>query len=51
MASFQAQERKWLVHDWEDVENWACAVLTFDDGSRATCLASDTVLGGMEDTV
>jgi predicted dehydrogenase len=44
-------ERRWLVHDWEDVENWACAVLTFADGSRATCLAADDVLGGMDDTV
>lgn len=51
MPSFQSQEEKWLVHDWEDVENWASAVLTFEDGSRATCVASDTVLGGMEDTV
>jgi predicted dehydrogenase len=51
MPSFQAQEKKWLVHDWEDVENWASAILTFEDGSRATCLASDTVLGGMDDTV
>ena len=39
------------MHDWEDVENWACAVLTFEDGTRATCLASDAVLGGMDDTV
>ncbi|MGH2353387.1 MAG: Gfo/Idh/MocA family protein [Chloroflexota bacterium] len=51
LAAFQAQQQKWLVHDWEDVENWACAVLTFEDGARATCLASDTVLGGMDDTV
>ena len=39
------------MHDWEDVESWACAILTFEDGSRATCLAADTVLGGMDDTV
>jgi predicted dehydrogenase len=51
MPSFQTQAQKWLVHDWEDVENWASAVLTFEDGSRATCIASDTVLGGMDDTV
>jgi predicted dehydrogenase len=51
MPAFRAQPKKWLVHDWEDVENWACAVLTFEDGSRATCIASDTVLGGMDDTV
>jgi predicted dehydrogenase len=46
-----AEGQRWLVHDWEDVESWACAVLTFADGSRATCLAADTVLGGMDDTV
>ena len=51
LAAFRAQEKKWLVHDWEDVENWACATLTFEDGSRAVCVASDTALGGMEDTV
>ena len=51
MASFRAQARRYLVDDWEDVENWACAVLTFEDGSRATCLATDTVLGGMDDMV
>ncbi|HET7772057.1 MAG TPA: Gfo/Idh/MocA family oxidoreductase [Chloroflexota bacterium] len=51
LDAFRAQEKKWLVHDWEDVENWAAATLTFEDGSRAVCVASDTVLGGMEDTV
>lgn len=54
LPAFQAQDeaqRRWLVHNWEDVENWACALLTFEDGSRTTCLASDAVLGGMDDTV
>jgi len=51
MPAFRSQGKKWLVHDWEDVESWACATLTFDDGSRAVCVASDTVLGGMDDTV
>jgi predicted dehydrogenase len=51
LPAFRAQEQKWLVHDWDDVENWAAATLTFEDGSRAVCVASDTVLGGMEDTV
>ena len=51
MPSFRAQQTRFLVDDWEDVENWAVAILTFEDGSRATCLATDTVLGGMDDTV
>ncbi len=50
-AALPDGSRRWLVEDWEDVENWACATLTFDDGTRAVCIASDTVLGGMDDTV
>ncbi|HLZ09922.1 MAG TPA: Gfo/Idh/MocA family oxidoreductase, partial [Chloroflexota bacterium] len=41
--------RNWLVTGWQDVENWSTMLLTFDDGTRATIFASDTVLGGMED--
>ena len=33
---------------WQDVENWAAAIVHFDDGSRSIVYASDTVLGGME---
>ena len=40
-----------LVGDWHDVENWATLLLAFDDGSRATIHATDTVLGGIEDTL
>lgn len=39
----------YLVHGWEDVENWSAATLTFTDGSHAVCLASDLALGGVED--
>jgi predicted dehydrogenase len=34
-----------------DVENWSTALVTFDDGTRATVFASDAVLGGMESTL
>lgn len=43
-----AQEQPWLVTGWQDVENWAALIITFDDGSRAVVYASDAVLGGME---
>lgn len=33
---------------WQDVENWGCAILHFEDGSRGTAYGSDAVLGGME---
>ncbi len=38
-----------LAAGWEDVENWSATTLTFTDGSRAVCLASDVALGGIED--
>jgi len=41
----------YLVREWEDVESWAAAILTFTDGTRAVCLASDIALGGIEDWV
>jgi predicted dehydrogenase len=41
--------RNWLVTGWRDVENWSTLLLTFDDGTRASILASDIMLGGMED--
>ena len=51
IRSFTQEPERWLVSDWQDVEDWAAVLLTFSDGSRATVFASDTVLGGMEDTL
>ncbi len=51
MVSFQAEAEKWLVADWQDVENWCTIIMTFTDGSRAIIQASDIALGGMEDTL
>ncbi len=50
VESFVREQEKWLVTGWEDVENWATAIVTFADGSRGTVFASDISLGGMEDT-
>jgi len=36
-----------MVSDWEDVEDWACAILTFTDGTKATILSTDVMLGGI----
>jgi predicted dehydrogenase len=48
---FEAEEHHWIGTGWVDVENWASAVLTFDDGTRGIIWASDAVLGGMESTL
>jgi len=41
-------EKTRIATGWEDVENWASAILTFSDGSHGLVHASDGVLGGME---
>ena len=51
IPSFQAEKEKWLVDDWQDVENWCTVIMTFTDNTRALIQASDIVLGGMEDTL
>ena len=51
IPSVQREAERWLVAGWEDVENWATALVTFDDGSRAAIFAADTVLGGMQDSL
>ncbi len=51
MPSFRDEDPKWVVADWQDVENWGTIIMNFEDGSRAIISASDIVLGGMEDTL
>ncbi|MGI9590407.1 MAG: Gfo/Idh/MocA family protein, partial [Myxococcota bacterium] len=37
-----------LASGWQDVENWGCVVLRFEDGSRGVAYGSDNQLGGMQ---
>lgn len=48
VAAFAAEKRKWLATGWQDVENWAVGVLTFEDDTVAVISASDIALGGIE---
>jgi predicted dehydrogenase len=48
VAAFQAENRKWLVHSWEDVEDWSAALLTFEDGTKAAVMSTDVSLGGVK---
>jgi len=43
-----AGDKTWIAGGWQDVENWATVIITFEDGSRGTAWASDAALGGME---
>jgi len=48
VPAFQAEDQKWLVTGWHDVENWSLSVLTFEDDTVAVISASDIALGGIE---
>lgn len=45
---FRAEARHWLVDRWEDVEDWSAALITFEDGTKATVHATDVSLGGVK---
>ncbi len=49
--AFCKEPRKWLVSEWEDVEDWSAAILTFEDGTKATVLSTDVSLGGVKNLV
>jgi len=51
IESFREERTKYLVSEWEDVEDWGVMVITFEDGSNATIFSSDGVLGGVRNTL
>ena len=48
VPAVQAEAKQWLVTAWEDVEDWSAAILTFEDGTKATVLSTDVSLGGVK---
>jgi len=51
IESFIKEKKKYVVSEWEDVEDWGVMVINFEDNSKATVFASDTVLGGVRNTL
>ena len=47
MDSFVGEKEKFIKHGWVDVEDWSCAIITFEDSSKATVFSSDCTLGGV----
>ncbi len=45
-----AAEANWFKFKPQDVEDWASAMLTFSDGTKALVVSSDTILGGVRNT-
>ena len=49
--SFTKEKKKYVVSEWEDVEDWGAMIINFEDGSNATVFGSDTVLGGVRNVL
>ena len=46
-----AGQPRYITSKAEDVEDWSVAVITFEDGTKATVHSNDTTLGGVRNTV
>jgi predicted dehydrogenase len=51
IESFIKEKEKYVMSQWEDVEDWGAMILHFEDGSTGTVFASDTVLGGIRNVL
>jgi len=46
IPSYRKMSKKWLVSDWEDVEDWSSLIIEFEDSTHALIMATDGMLGG-----
>ena len=46
-AGLKPEERRFIQANPVDVEDWGTLTLTFSDGTKATILACDMILGGV----
>ncbi len=51
IPSFQKASKKWMVSDWEDVEDWGTLIIEFEDSTHAVVMATDGMLGGTRNTM
>jgi predicted dehydrogenase len=51
IESFLKEKKKYVVSEWDDVEDWGVMIINFEDNSKATIFASDAVLGGVRNTL
>ena len=51
IPSYKKMSKKWLVSDWEDVEDWSSLIIEFEDSTHAVIMATDGMLGGTRNTM
>ncbi len=51
IPAFRKTPEKWMVSDWEDVEDWSSLIIEFEDSSHAVIMSTDGMLGGTRNTM
>ncbi len=51
IEAFKKEPKKWMVDSWIDVEDWSAALITFEDGSKASIHSTDVSLGGVKNLI
>lgn len=47
----QKEEKHYIFTNWQDVEDWSCLIITFEDNSKGVIFSCDTSLGGVKNLV
>jgi predicted dehydrogenase len=51
LETARRDDKKWILADPEDVENWGSVIITFNDGTKAVVTVTDAGLGGLQEKV
>jgi predicted dehydrogenase len=51
IPAYRKIPKKWMVSDWEDVEDWSSLIIEFEDSSHAVIMSTDGMLGGTRNTM
>jgi predicted dehydrogenase len=51
IPSYRNMSKKWMVSDWQDVEDWSSLIIEFEDSTHAVIFSTDGMLGGTRNTM
>jgi predicted dehydrogenase len=51
IPAYRKTPKKWMVSDWEDVEDWSSLIIEFEDSTHAVIMSTDGMLGGTRNTM
>ena len=51
IPAYRKTPQKWMVSDWEDVEDWSSLIIEFEDSTHAVIMSTDGMLGGTRNTM